>query len=251
MRCVTWDVRQEEADRKKERLLRLLVEFVDGPTSNFPIALFYVRMGKDAPIDKRVFSWRFDELLFGPHADTCRRTEYLEFVISFPSPVAAVVDLAGRVGSVSMAVQVLRKRLELVPFFGVADPRRKPVNAGRRRPQSRHQTRSRGVAERRLAMGVRKPNSSSRQRVDMGRLDLRVAFEIPDPIVLIIDRDEQDVWLLGGECLRDEANEQNDEKQKGGPSRTVLSHVALDHCFPARAKVVSHGDDLNHNVRRQ
>jgi hypothetical protein len=45
-------------------------------------------------------------------------------------------------------------------------------------------------------MSVKKKRSARRKLIDVRRFDLRVSVHAPDPIVLVVDRDEQDVRFL-------------------------------------------------------
>jgi len=53
-------------------------------------------------------------------------------------------------------------------------------------------------------MGVRENRSARRESIDARRFDLRVTAEAADPIVEIIDRDEEDVGAISGASARDE-----------------------------------------------
>ncbi len=50
-------------------------------------------------------------------------------------------------------------------------------------------------------MGVCEERSASGELVDIGRFDHGVRVHAADPVVLIIDSDEEDVWLIRcGSC---------------------------------------------------
>jgi hypothetical protein len=51
-------------------------------------------------------------------------------------------------------------------------------------------------------MGIGKEGSPSGQFVDVWCLDQRVPIHAANPIILIIDRDEENVWLMGGQPAR-------------------------------------------------
>ena len=68
---------------------------------------------------------------------------------------------------------------------------------------------SRGATEWCGAMRIGKDNASLGQAIHMGRLDLRVAPKEPDPVIHVIDRDEQ--YFRASNGLR----RTQDEKTKG------------------------------------
>ena len=94
---------------------------------------------------------------------------------------------------------MLGKCREVLEFFESTKPRSKPVNTGGVGTQTHHETGTRGVAERRLAVGVVEKGASGRQFVDVGGFGVGVSAHATDPVVLVIDRDEENVGLLGGE----------------------------------------------------
>ena len=60
------------------------------------------------------------------------------------------------------------------------------------------QTAPRRIAERRLAMGVAEQGAAPREPVDVGRPRLRMTAEAADPVVQVVDGDEEDVGLAPG-----------------------------------------------------
>ena len=145
---------QEEPNGQEEGLLRVCVELLDAPAGHFPITFVFVVVREDAPIDQRMLGGGVDQFLFRPRPDTCGRAKFVELVVLLPPTVAAVVDLPCRIGAVSMLREVLRQRDDITKRLDVPEPGRKTVDTSRRWTQSRHQTCSAGIAQRRLAMGV-------------------------------------------------------------------------------------------------
>ena len=45
-------------------------------------------------------------------------------------------------------------------------------------------------------MGIGEERSTGGELVDVGRLDHGVRIHAADPVVLVIDSDEEDVWLI-------------------------------------------------------
>ncbi len=64
---------------------------------------------------------------------------------------------------------------------------------------SRHDRRPRRVASRRRAMCVREQHAAGRQPIDVRRPCLRMPAQATDPVIEIVDRDEQHVRLVGRE----------------------------------------------------
>ena len=87
-----------------------------------------------------------------------------------------------------MVLQLLRR----------AEPRGQRVDAGGARPQAGEDARAARVAERGLAVGVGEGGAAGGELVDVRRLRLRVAAERADPVVQVVEGDEQDVGLLRG-----------------------------------------------------
>ncbi len=69
------------------------------------------------------------------------------------------------------------------------------IDTGGRRAEPRHQACPGRITERRLAMGVRKSCSSGGQLVDVWGLCHWMPSQVTDPVVLIVNGDEQYVRL--------------------------------------------------------
>ena len=109
---------------------------------------------------------------------------------------AVVIDLAACKRVVARFAKDLRQRYSVLRDFHVANPGPQPINAGSRGTQACQQAAPRWIAQRGLAMGVCEQRSTFGQRIDVGSLNLRMPAQAADPIVQIIDRDEQDIWPL-------------------------------------------------------
>ena len=123
--------------------------------------------------------------------------------VELPRPVlrldrAVVIDLAAGVGEVARLGERLRQRDVILRCLHVADAGRQPVDAGGRGPQAGQQAGAGRIAQRRLAMRVGEQRAALGQPVDVRRPDLRMPAQAADPVVLVVDRDEQDVGPGGG-----------------------------------------------------
>ena len=92
-----------------------------------------------------------------------------------------------------MLPKVLRKSDAAAEFFDITEPRAKGVDAGGRGPQAEHEACARRITQRRLRMSVRESGSPRRQTADMRGLHLWMATERFDPVVEVIDSDEEDI----------------------------------------------------------
>ena len=100
-------------------------------------------------------------------------------------------DLAGAAGRVTGCPEVLHQGdgiRELLP-----QPLPIPVNTGSEGSHPRQEADAGRIAERRRAVGARKGNPTLGETVDVGRLRIRVAAQMPDPVAQVVNRDEQHV----------------------------------------------------------
>ena len=67
------------------------------------------------------------------------------------------------------------------------------IEPGCRRPHSKHDARSRWLAHRRLAVGIGKQDAPFRQPINIWGPRIRMSVKAADPIVQIIDRNEQHI----------------------------------------------------------
>ena len=172
--------------RPAERPLQLL----DSPAGDPPVPLVLILVRKRAPIHQGVVVRRPHQLLLGARADPGGRAQPLELVIGLGPAVAAVVDLAGSVGGVAMAFEILRERLDVAQRVNLAEPRRKPVNPGAGRAPAGQQAGARGIAKGRLRMGVEECRAARGQPVHVRRAHLGVPFQRPHPVVEVVNGDE-------------------------------------------------------------
>jgi hypothetical protein len=169
------------------------------------IALVFVTMWKRAPIHERMIPARGgrDEFLLRLHADAAGWAPDIELAgAGFSIAQAAVVNLAGGEGAIPVCFEVLRQRDAIAPRFDRAKPWSQTVNAGRRGAKAEHEAGARRIAEGRLAMGVQHRGAARGEAIQVWRLDQRVSAERADPVILVIDRDKEDVRLGGrsAEC---------------------------------------------------
>ena len=117
---------------------------------------------------------------------------------------AAVKDLARAEGRVAVRFEPLEERLVAPQLLRRAEPRAERVHARGGGPQPGEQARPRRVAQRRLAVRVGERRPARRELVHVRRYHLRVAAERPDPVVQVVDGDEQHVRPLGAASDRRE-----------------------------------------------
>ena len=76
------------------------------------------------------------------------------------------------------------------------------MDAGRAGAKPHHQTRPSRVAQRRLRMGIGEESSPSGQLVDVRSLNQGMPAHTAYPVILIVDRDEENVRLVGTKPAR-------------------------------------------------
>ena len=107
-----------------------------------------------------------------------------------------MINFSRRRGAVTVVREVLREGDAVFPLGQGAKPRREAVNSGGRGTQAEEQTGARRIAERSLTVGVQKRRPAGREAIKMGRLRHGVAAEVPDPVILVVDGDKEDVGFL-------------------------------------------------------
>ena len=150
----------------------------------------------------------------------------LRVLVPFAELIAvAVIDLSRADDQVAVAFEmrvqrddVFADRVAAVDFIA--------VDTGSGAAQSAHQCAARRIANRRGAIGVGEIHAACGQRVDIRRLRLRVTSQAADPIVQIVDRDEQDIRPLGrhGRSGNEAACQGQD---RGHCSREVGAHALV------------------------
>ena len=71
------------------------------------------------------------------------------------------------------------------------------MNARCTRSKANHETGSRWIAERRLAMSIGHKRSAIRKSIDVGSLHHGVRIHAANPVVLVIDSDEENIGFVG------------------------------------------------------
>lgn len=125
-----------------------------------------------------------------------------------------MIDFSAGVGVVAGGGEGLREGDVILQFGDVADAGGEAVDAGGRGAQAGEEAGARGVAERGLAVGVGEERAASGEAVDVRGLDLRMAAEAADPVVLVVDGEEEDVGARGGGEGSDGVREQEGEGEK-------------------------------------
>ena len=141
---------------------------------------------------------------------------------SAPAAVIGVEDLAGGCCEVAVAAEELRQglgileRVELTPVVHVAD------HSGRRRALAEQQGRAGRIAQRCGTVGVGEQHPLPGQAVDVGCLRLRVASHAADPVVEIVNCDQQDVRAVLGHCGNGQQGAEHCNAKRHG---TILGRI--------------------------
>jgi hypothetical protein len=248
---VAGHVRQEVAHGQEQRLILAgLLQLFDGPTGDLIVALVLVAMRKHAPVHQWMVAHGRggNEFLRRLGADAGGGAAHCEIFHRLGSragfrlalglaaaPAAAaggalMKNFSRRPGAVAGGLEVLRQRHAVLELRQRAERRRQAVDAGGRRPQPGEQAGARGIAQRRLAMRVEEGGAAPGQRVEVGRPGQRMPAQVADPIVLIINGDEQDVRLAGGRgnggrTEQNQNREETGERFHDASMRTVTTRV--------------------------
>jgi hypothetical protein len=189
------DVGQKKTDAEKKRLVaRQSGELLAGPVGDFPIALVLIAVGKRAPIHEGIVAGGSGADEFGGRAGADATGVAHEVKLGRAKRGGqAVPDLTDGKGAVAVALKKLGQRRAVAPLGHRTDRGFEPVDAGGAGSQAHEQTRARRVAEWGLCVGVEKGGAAAREGVEVRRLRERMAAERSDPVVQIIDEDEEDV----------------------------------------------------------
>lgn len=153
-------------------------------------------MRKEAPIYEFHRAWGVDEFLFGEGGTGSSGAEVVELLVAGFAAVVAVVDFSGGVGGVAVLFKVLGEGGEVFEFIDLTEPGAESVDPGGVRAEAHHEAGAGGIAEGGLAVGVEENGALGGELVDVGSFGIGMSAEAADPVVLIIDRDEEDVGLL-------------------------------------------------------
>lgn len=189
------DVRQAEPAGDEERpVLWRPVQRVDGGVGDLVVGAVGVALGERPPVHERVR--RAGEVgeahLRPPHPR--RRPPLAELggpVLRADGPV--VVDLPAGEREVPGAGERLRERDAVTRRRRGAEARREPVDAGGGGAEAGEEAGARRVAERCLAVGVGERGAAGGEAVEVRGERLRVAVQVADPVVEVVDGDEEHV----------------------------------------------------------
>jgi len=191
------DVREEESGGEEEGALGLGIEFLDGPLGDFEVALVFVFVRKKAPVNEGHFTGGVDEFLLGEGGTGGPGAEVLELAVLALATVVSVVNFTCGVGGVAILLEVLGQGSEFCEFGKVTEPGGESVDAGGVGAQAHHEAGAGGIAQRRLAVGIGEQGAAGGELVDVRGERVRVSAKATDPVVLIIDGDEDDVGFFG------------------------------------------------------
>src|SRR5262249_45248461 len=104
-----------------------------------------------------------------------------------------VVNFPCRERVVSRAGERLRQCDVILRLLDLADAGLESVDARARRSQSGEQTGPRRIAQRGLAVRIGEKRSALCEPINVRRLRLRMPAQAADPVVLVVDGDEEDI----------------------------------------------------------
>lgn len=139
---VAGHVRQEESSAEKEWPFVVLLQLLNGPCGQLPVAFVLVLVGKRTPINQGVAARGSDERCRRSGGEISRRTDDIEFIVSWSPPVGPVVDLARHPGRVSLTLKELRQGDGIAESVGFSHCRQKAVQTSGRWSSAREQART-------------------------------------------------------------------------------------------------------------
>lgn len=164
------------------------------------IAFVFVFVREDTPVDELVGRGRaFDQPFFGEGSAGSSGAGFMPLdVFAFGLfSITAVEDLPGGGRVVTVVGKVLREGGVVLVFGQSTEEGSKSVDTGGIGPKSQHERAAGGIAERRLTVSVVEKGAAFCEGIDVGRLRIWMSIQAPDPVILIIDGDEEDIRLLG------------------------------------------------------
>ena len=195
-----------ESDRQKEWLVAPLGDLFNSPRCRHSVAklIFGERLRPKVPKATPRLNV-FDNLLVDLEPLPWTRPDRFK---GRPVDARPVVDLAGGQRIVSMAAKVLRQRDSPSILRRLPKPRTVQVDARRAGPQPDHQTGPRRIANGSLTVGVAKQHAALREPIDIRRTRLRMPLQTTNPIIQVVDGNQQHIGPFGGASLRrcDQAN---------------------------------------------
>ena len=196
LRGVARDMWQAETRSDEEGFVRRrALQRINGGVGDLPVGVVFVFLGEDAPVHQWMPVWA------GEIGNGCLRLRhgpaiapFIELhLLIFPTQRAIVIDLPTVESEVTCLREGLRQRHMLLRLLHFANARSQAIDASARRTQAGEQRTARRIAQRCLTMRASKQSAALGQRINRRRLHLRMPTHAANPIVLIIDGDEEDV----------------------------------------------------------
>lgn len=104
-------------------------------------------------------------------------------------------EFAGRRHVITLALETFGHDLRFPARVGFPQRRVEKVDAGGFRIQATHQAGPGRIAYRGLAMSVGEEDASLSEAIDVRRARLRMTTETADPVIEVVNGDEEDVGL--------------------------------------------------------
>ena len=223
LRHVPGRVRAIDARRREPRPVRRLEQAFRDPGRHLPVAHGPIVGYHMGPVETGVDG----VFVGGPvgRADFVRQLPFERRIVGVPGAGVLVAHESTRVVRVGMknfsraqcAIPIIAKipgdRRQVGQVFVVEPTGIVFVNARAGRAQAQHQRGSRRIADSGDRVGVGKHHAASGKCVDIRGLCLGMPPEDTDPVVQVVDRDEQDIGTVCILCLNARCRR---EKQKRG-----------------------------------
>ena len=188
LRGVHRDMWAIESDPEEKGLIVVTLKSFDGPIGGDFIGHLIIGIRVDAPVPEWVavrlryfFLWAWAE------------SAIAATVILKELSIVAVEDLTDGHGAIAVRRKVLRQRRDSFEIGRLGEGRTEKIDAGRMGISSGQETRTRGITDGGLTMGVGKQSAPSSESIDVRCECLRMSAQASDPIVEVVDGDEKNV----------------------------------------------------------
>ena len=188
-------VRQANSNRHEKRSAKITLELPGSPSRVDEIAKLFLRQVNrpkvtHANTGNRRY-WLFTPLLIA------RVTGGFKIMPVGRILVAPVINLSASEHMVATSLEMRRECDRIFQHRRQMVRLTQLIHAGGGRPHAGQKAHARRIANRRLAMGIAEQHTAPGKAIDIRRAHLRVSAEAADPVVQIVNRDEQHIGSLG------------------------------------------------------